>query len=273
MIMNFSVLMSVYKRENPKCFREALESIIQQTVKPTEIVVVKDGELTEFLDIICNEYNEKYKGLFKFITLKNNQGLGQALQTGMENCTYDIVARMDTDDIAKPERFEKQIREFEKDKNLAILGSAIEEFSITPERVDTIRIVPLLDQDIKKYAKRRNPFNHMTVMFRKNAVIDVGNYKPFHLNEDYYLWYRLLNKGYKAKNLPDCLVSARVDENMFQRRGGLGYILQEIKLQNIFYKNGFINLIEYTRNVTMRMSARLIPNLIRGYLYRKYMRK
>ena len=271
--MKFSVLLSIYKKENPVYFIESLNSIIEQTVLPTEIVIIKDGDLTQELEHVCLKYKNKYRDLIKVISLEKNQGLGKALQIGLKYCTYDIVARMDSDDIAKKDRFEKQIREFEKDDKLAILGSSIEEFSTTPDLIDSIRNVPLSNHEIRKYAKMRNPFNHMTVMFRKSAVLDVGSYQPFHLNEDYYLWYRLLNKGYKAKNLSESLVYARVDKNMFQRRGGVKYFLQEVKLQNIFYKNHFINTYEYVRNIGMRMSARLLPNAIRGILYRKYMRK
>lgn len=272
-MLKFSVLLSIYKKEKKQYFKQALESILNQTLKPSEIVVVKDGKLAYELDEVCLEYKEKYSAIFKFVELETNQGLGKALQIGVQNCSYEIIARMDTDDIAKPNRFEKQIREFEKDRKLTVLGSAIEEFSITPDVIDTIRSVPLTNQEIKQYAKMRNPFNHMTVMFRKSAVIDVGNYLPFHLSEDYYLWYRLLSKGYKTKNLSESLVYARVDKNMFKRRGGVKYFLQEVKLQNIFYKNHFINSFEYVRNLGIRMSARIVPNLVRGYLYKRYMRK
>ena len=272
-IMKFSILLSIYKKEKANHFKQALDSILNQTMEASEIVIIKDGPLSQELENICIEFDRRYKGMFKFVLLKKNQGLGKALQIGLRYCTYDIVARMDTDDIAKKDRFEKQIREFEKDDKLAILGSSIEEFSTTPDLIDSIRNVPLSNHEIRKYAKMRNPFNHMTVMFRKSAVLDVGSYQPFHLNEDYYLWYRLLNKGYKAKNLSESLVYARVDKNMFQRRGGVKYFLQEVKLQNIFYTNHFINTFEYVRNIGMRMSARLLPNAIRGILYRKYMRK
>ncbi|WP_110954054.1 glycosyltransferase [Anaerosinus massiliensis] len=272
-MLKFSVLLSIYKKEEPMHFRLSLDSILNQTLLPAEIIVVKDGKLSANLDDICVEYNIKYTNLFKFVLLEKNQGLGKALQVGLQYCSYDIIARMDTDDIAKPDRFEKQIREFQKDDLLVILGTTIEEFSTTPERIDSIRKVPLSNQEIRQYAKMRNPFNHMTVMFKKSAVLDVGNYQPFYLCEDYYLWYRLLNKGYKAKNLSESLVYARVDKNMFQRRGGIKYFLQEVKLQNIFYRNHFINTFEYIRNIGIRMIARLIPNAIRGILYRKCMRK
>lgn len=271
--MNFSVLLSVYKKENPIYFRQALESIIKQSILPTEIVVVKDGELTADLERICNQFLEKYDKLFRVIPLKQNVGLGMALQIGVQECKYDIIARMDTDDIAKPERFAIQLKEFEQDEELAIIGSSIEEFSTTIDNIESIRSVPLSHEKIKKYAKKRNPFNHMTVMFRKNAVLDVGNYQSIHLSEDYYLWYRLLNKGYKAKNLPQSLVYARVNRNTFQRRGGIKYFLHELKLQRIFYENHFISLYEFIQNIFIRAIVRIIPNELRGYFYRRYMRK
>ncbi|WP_019551921.1 glycosyltransferase [Propionispira raffinosivorans] len=271
--MKFSVLLSVYKKEKKQYFQQALESILNQTLLPSEIVVVKDGYLTTELNEVCLTYERKHSNLIRFVQLEKNQGLGTALRLGLNYCTYDIIARMDTDDIARSDRFEKQIREFEKDRNLAILGSAIEEFSTIPTVVNTIRNVPLLDQEIIEYAKKRNPFNHMTVMFRKKAVLSVGSYQPFYSNEDYYLWFRLLNKGYKAKNLSECLVSVRVDKNFFKRRGGVKYFFQEIKLQKIFYQSGFIDFFECMRNIIIRMIARVVPNIIRECLYKKYMRK
>ncbi len=271
-MLNFSVLMSIYHRENPFYFRESLESLLKQTISPSEIIIVKDGSLSGELDNICEEYNSKYPYLFKMISLETNQGLGIALRIGLQYCSHDIVARMDTDDIAKVDRFEKQIKEFENDGDLTIIGSAIDEFSQNIEEIDTVRKVPLTHKEIKEYAKKRNPFNHMTVMFRKSAVLAVGNYQPFHLSEDYYLWYRLLINGYKAKNLADSLVYARVDRDMFRRRGGVKYFLQELKLQNIFYQSNFINTFEYIRNVVIRMSARVMPNCLREVLYRNCMR-
>lgn len=271
-MLKFSVLMSIYQKENPLYFRQALDSILNQTNNPTEIVIVKDGKLTQELEAVCLEYENRYTNIVHFVELETNQGLGIALQIGLNHCRYDFVARMDTDDIAKVDRFEKQIKEFQNDDSLDIIGSAIDEFSISIDKIDTVRKVPLLHREIMEYAKRRNPFNHMTVMFRKSAVLAVGNYQPFHLSEDYYLWYRLLSNGYKTKNLADSLVYARVDKEMFRRRGGVKYFLQELKLQKIFYQSNFITSFEYIRNVVIRMIARLIPNFLREVLYRNCMR-
>lgn len=271
-VMRFSVLLSVYEKENPNYFEKSLESILQQSILPSEIVIVQDGSLPTKLYNICKYYYEKYPKLIKIISLEENCGLGMALQIGLTKCSFNLVARMDTDDIAKPERFEKQVRVFQEDKEVAIVGSYIDEFSESVENVESIRKVPITNSEIKQFAKMRNPFNHMTVMFRKSAVLDAGNYQPFHLCEDYYLWFRMLVKGYKMKNLPESLVFARVDKNMFKRRGGLKYFLQEIKLQNIFYKSNFISFFEYVRNIVIRVTVRLMPNTIRGLLYRKCIR-
>lgn len=271
--MDISVLMSIYAKENPTFFSCSMDSIIGQSVMPKEIILVQDGKLTPELNDICLSYQNDYPELIKIISLKTNHGLGKALQIGLLNCNYELVARMDTDDISKPDRFQKQVNEFMNDSELTILGSSIEEFSDNPKLIESIRMVPLTHTGIIKYAKKRNPFNHMTVMFKKSAVLDVGNYRPFHLCEDYYLWYRLLHHGYKAKNIAESLVCVRVDKNMFRRRGGLKYFIQEVKLQNIFLQNHFINLAEYIRNISLRMSVRFIPNVVRGYLYKMFMRK
>ena len=265
--------MSIYKKEKPNYFREALNSIINQTVQPAEIIIVKDGKLTQELDDVCMEYKEKHRELFKFISLEKNQGLGKALQIGLQNCRYDIIARMDTDDIAKIDRFKTQIKEFEEDKDLAIIGSSIEEFSVSPDKIDAVRKVPESYKEILIYAKKRNPFNHMTVMFRKQAVLSVGNYPNVSLMQDYYLWVKLLNRGYKAKNLKVSLVFVRADRNLFARRGGIDYFMREIKMQNKFRNEGFISWSDFVKNVCIRGSVRIMPNSMRKLFYRKILRK
>ncbi len=270
--LNFSVLMSIYKKEKSMYFRESLNSIINQTLQPTEIVIVKDGVLTQELDEVCIEYQKKYEGLFKFVELKKNQGLGKALQIGLQNCEYDIIARMDSDDIAKPNRFELQIKEFEEDKELVLIGSFIEEFSVSPNKIDTVRKVPEKYEEILTYARKRNPFNHMTVMFQKEKVLSVGNYPDVSLMQDYYLWVKLLKKGYKAKNLREPLVFVRADKNLFARRGGISYFVREIRMQNIFRHEGFIDWSDFIKNICIRGSVRIKPNSMRKLFYRKILR-
>lgn len=271
--MEFSVLISVYYKENSLYLRQSLDSVINQTIRPTEIVIVKDGPLTECLDSVIFEYCNKYSNLFKIININKNVGLGKALEQGIKSCKYDLIARMDSDDICKFDRFEKQLKQFKKQPELDIVGSYIEEFNENINDLGCIRKVPVYDTDIKKYIKKRNPFNHMTVMFKKKAVLDSGNYKELIYAEDYYLWGRMSIKNKKMYNIPECLVYARVGNGMYERRGGLTYFKREIKLQKLFLEMQLINRYELINNLLVRFIARSIPNRIRKKVYVKLLRK
>lgn len=270
--MNFSVLLSVYEKENPLFFEEALNSIINQTLQPTEIVVVKDGPISLLLDKVIKKYIDMYPSMFKVISLEKNVGLGEALKVGVNNCSNEIIARMDTDDISLPNRFEKQIPLIVNNKSISILGSWIAEFNENPSEVHSIRKVPLTYEEIKNSAKYRNPLNHMSVVFRKSVILEVGNYKSFIGNEDYYLWVRTLLKGFKIVNTEDVLLKVRTGDSMYSRRGGINYFITEIKLQKVFLKLGFTNIFDLFRNLLIRGSVRLLPNKIRAVIYRKVLR-
>lgn len=261
--------MSVYYKEKPIFFKQSLDSIINQTVKPDEIVLVKDGELSKELEVIIERYVIDYPLLFNIIAFKKNQGLGIALREGVNACSYDIIARMDTDDIAMPTRFEKQLSVLKQSPQIDMVGSFISEFDHTIEDITSIKKVPIHNDEIKKYAKRRNPFNHMTVMFRKNAVVKAGNYCPFPLNEDYYLWARMILQNSKMLNIDESLVYARAGDSMFKRRGGINYFYTDIKLQKEYFKLGFINFFEFIRNIILRFPIRLFPNSFRKWVYIK----
>lgn len=264
--------MSVYKGENPDFFRQSVNSVIEQTVKPSEIVIVKDGVLSYELENICNLLKEKYPGYVKFVSLEENMGLGLALQRGVLECNNALIARMDTDDIAKIDRFEKQLKVFSDDNEIVICGGDIEEFSCNPHEIHAIRRVPKTTEEIYKYARRRNPFNHMTVMFKKDAVLKVGNYQPINMLEDYDLWVRLILKKYKMINLSDILVAARTNKSMFSRRGGWKYFIQECHLYKKFYSLKFISLVEMLSTLIIRFIVRLLPLSIRKFAYMKILR-
>lgn len=272
-VIKFSVLMSVYKNEKPDYLREALESVVQQTVMPNEIVIVKDGLLTEELNAVINEYSEKYPALFKIVAFEKNRGLGLALKDGVLACSYEYIARMDTDDICKPNRFEKQIKYLEKNPRIALLGTWIKEFSKDKNKPDTITKLPCEHQEIVRFAKSRNPFRHMTVIFNKQAVLDSGNYRDFLWFEDYDLWVRMIQKGYEVANLSDFLVDVRADSNMFARRGGIKYLKQDIRFQRLLLNNGFINIFQYINNVVIRSLVRGLPNSFRVLVYKNLLRR
>ena len=268
----FSVLMAVYKKEQPLFFKEALRSVFDQSLIPNEVVLVKDGPLTEELEQIIVDFSSKNEQL-KVITLEKNQGLGEALRIGLNACSFDLVARMDSDDICKPYRFEKQIAFLKEHKEITIVGSWIEEFSDCKEEIEAIRELPQEDKQLKIFMKWRNPFNHMTVMFRKKDILAVGGYQPFYLLEDYYLWNRLANANYYFANIGESLLWARGGYTMLERRGGWKYVVSESKLLKFMYRSGRINIVEFGANLMMKSIIRLIGKHLRHTIYTFFLRK
>ena len=268
----FSVLMAVYKKEQPLFFKEALCSVFEQSLIPNEVVLVKDGPLTEELEQIIVDFSSKNEQL-KVITLEKNQGLGEALRIGLNACSFDLVARMDSDDICKPYRFEKQIAFLKEHKEITIVGSWIEEFSDCKEEIEAIRELPQEDKQLKIFMKWRNPFNHMTVMFRKKDILAVGGYQPFYLLEDYYLWNRLANANYYFANIGESLLWARGGYTMLERRGGWKYVVSESKLLKFMYRSGRINIVEFGANLMMKSIIRLIGKHLRHTIYTFFLRK
>ena len=268
----FSVLIAVYTKEQPLFFREALRSVFEQSLIPNEVVLVKDGPLTEELEQIIVDFSSKNEQL-KVITLEKNQGLGEALRIGLNACSFDLVARMDSDDICKPYRFEKQIAFLKEHKEITIVGSWIEEFSDCKEEIEAIRELPQEDKQLKIFMKWRNPFNHMTVMFRKKDILAVGGYQPFYLLEDYYLWNRLANANYYFANIGESLLWARGGYTMLERRGGWKYVVSESKLLKFMYRSGRINIVEFGANLMMKSIIRLIGKHLRHTIYTFFLRK
>ena len=272
--MDFSVCMSVYKNDKTVFVAEALDSILNQTVRPSEIVLIVDGVVPPELKMLLCEYEINHKELFRIIWLPENKGLGNALNIAIKESKYELIARMDSDDIAVSNRFEKQLKYFEENPSLSIIGGAITEFIGTPDNVVGRRICPLENEAIKKYMKRRCGFSHMTVMFRKSEVLRAGNYQDWFWNEDYYLWIRMQQIGCVCANLPDILVNVRVGKDMYQRRGGWKYFKSEAKLQKYMLENKMISIYRFIYNVSIRFAVQvLMPNTIRGWIFRKFARK
>lgn len=271
-MLPFSVCMSVYRNDRPQDFSIALNSIINQTHPPNEIVLVVDGPVTHEIDLVINQLLAEAIPS-KIICLEKNQGHAIARQTGVENATYELIALMDSDDISKPYRFEKQIKEFEKDSRLDVLGGQITEFVCDVDNVVGSRRVPLDTETIKSYIKKRCPFNQVTVMMRKSAMIAVGGYQDWYCDEDYYLWVRMALAKCKFKNLDDILVNVRVGKEMYARRGGVKYFKSEAKLQKYMLTHRFINYTQYVFNVMVRFVVQvLMPNRIRSFVFQKLFR-
>lgn len=270
--MKFSVLVSVYIKEKSSFLRESLISIIEQTQLPNEIVLVKDGKLTNELDEIINQCILHTTIPFKVVSLPVNQGLGNALNEGLKHCTYDIVARMDTDDIAKKNRFEKQLKVLQNNSNIDLVGSWIDEFHDDIRNVVSIRKLPENQKKIIEFAKQRNPVNHPTVMFRKEAVLSVGSYQHFPLFEDYYLWVRMLVKGCQFYNIQSSLLYFRTSSDVYKRRGGWNYALHEYHLRRFMWHSHFISTKEFVLEIPLRFIARIIPSFLRRYIYMSCLR-
>jgi glycosyltransferase involved in cell wall biosynthesis len=271
-LLNFSVLISVYHKENPLFFNDSLNSIINQTLIPDEIVLVQDGPITAELESVIKYFKNKFVNL-KVIVLESNKGLGFALNTGILNCMNNIVIRMDSDDISTKDRFEKLIDHYKKNTHLSVIGSFVDEFETSPLNILRTKRVPLEHSEIIKLSRYRNPINHPTVLMIKEHVILSGNYLSFHLNEDYYLWVRMIKHGYLFANLPDSYVKMRVSNSTYIRRRGYKYFLAQQKLFEYILKEGLINPLEYILGSFIRFFFKVIaPIFLVKFLYNKILR-
>lgn len=269
MAENFSVLMSLYIKEKPDYFRACMESILSQTVMPDEIVIVKDGPVTEELDAVLNEYVCKKPSLYTIVPLETNRGLGLALAEGILHCKHELVARMDTDDICRKDRFELQLAEFQKNPELDVCGSHIVEFETDVSNTVAQRTVPLTDEDIKKYQKRRDGVNHMTVMYKKSKVLEAGNYQSCMLMEDTYLWVRMILAGATFMNIDDSLVYARIGKDMYERRGGYAYYKKYKTGRKKVRETGYIGFTDYYYTLLVQFVVAIMPNKLRGWVFKK----
>ncbi len=264
-----SVLMSVYIKEKPEYLDECFKSLLRQTIKADEWVIVEDGPLTKELYNVLDVYARDYPELIKRVRLNKNQGLGLALRAGVPECKNELIARMDTDDIAREDRFEKQWAVFEKDSLLDICGSNIDEFEENPRNVVAKRIVPTTHENIVRYQKRRDAFNHMTVMFKKKSVLDAGNYESCPLMEDTFLWARMIMNGARCANIAEPLVFARIGHDMFERRGGWAYFKKYAMAKRKVLQTGFISWYDYLYTVLAQFVVATMPQVIRGWFFKK----
>lgn len=269
---DFSVIMSVYKNDKPEQLDIALDSIINQTLPPNEIIVVVDGPVPDESVRVLENKKQVYPEL-KVFYQKENQGLGAVLRIAVANAQYDYLARMDSDDIALPNRFELQMNEFRKDSKLSLVGGMITEFVDTPDNIISKRILPCSDADIKQFMKSRCGVNHMTVIMKKEDLLKAGNYQPDFRQEDYYLWARMILAGCTFKNIPEVVVNVRSGYDQFARRGGLKYYKDVLKFNCWMYEKKLISLPRMVYNDCVRGLVQfLLPNSIRTFIYKKALR-
>ncbi len=270
---HFSVLMSLYIKEKPEYFCQCMESMLRQTVLPDEIVIVKDGPLTAELENTLAEYVAADPERYTIVPLEKNVGLGLALAEGILHCRNELVARMDTDDISADDRFEKQLCAFADHPEIDICGGQIAEFEGSIDNIVARRTVPTDHASIVRYQKRRDAFNHVTVMFKKSAVLRAGNYQSALLMEDTMLWANMIMAGAQCMNLEDTLVFVRVGADMFERRGGWKYFLKYKEGRKKVYDTGFISRWDYDYTLMVQLVVALMPQKLRGFVFKKILHR
>jgi len=266
--LSFSVLLSVYEKEKPEFFNQAFESIWdEQTLKPDQIVLVKDGPLPYDLCIEISRWQGKLKDVLSIVELSENVGLGAALNAGIEACNYDFIARMDTDDISLPNRFEKQVAFMKAHPDIVASSAVLEEWSKDLSQKIGVRLLPTCPFLIANFSKRRSPLSHPLVIFRKSIVTEVGGYPPLRKAQDYGLWSLLLIRGYKLANLSDTLLKMRTGTELHSRRG-IVFLKHELALLRFQKKIGFLSYSQFITNFLLKAALRLSPVFIKKIAYR-----
>lgn len=269
---NYSVLMSVYAAEKPEHLRLSMESVFSQTLPTNDFVLLCDGPLTADLDRVLEEAYRAHPEVLRIIRMERNRGLGPTLNDGLPLCRNELIARMDSDDVALPDRCRLQVLAFEKEPELAIVGGAIDEFEHDPGNVVAHKAMPETQEEILRYARVRNPFNHPTVMYRKSVILTQGGYPCKNLHEDYALWGRLILAGVSCRNLPETLCKMRVDSGMYARRGGAKYLKQAIRLRWQFYREGLYTFWSFLYVSAGLAFVCLAPQPLRRAAYRRFLR-
>ena len=277
MDVQYSVLMSVYAKERPVFLKAALYSMVKQTVRPMEIVLVCDGPLTDALETVLKDRElEKY---LRLVRLEKNGGLGAALNEGLKHCSCEWVARMDSDDISAPNRCQLQLEYLQRHPEVDVLSGTVAEFTgiaeteeCAKQAVISYKKVPESWPEAEHYIKQRNPMNHPCVMFRKSRVLAAGSYQPCPLFEDYDLWVRMYLNGSIMANLDQVLLYMRVNE-VHKRRGGISYAKHVINFWQMMYQRNMITFPQCVSNAGMRVAVSLMPNSVRKMIYDKKLRE
>jgi glycosyltransferase involved in cell wall biosynthesis len=269
---NFSVLISLYKTNVPVFFRQALASIFEQSYPPSEVVLVIDGEKTEEQQMVIDSIKKNYPEILKVIQLGKNIGQGPALNEGLKYCSHELVARMDTDDISKPHRFERQLAVFAQDSQIDVCGSWVDEFESDIKNAEFVRTVPEFHDEIAIYAKNRSPLNHPSVMYKKTKILQCGGYELFGFLDDYLLWMKMLKQGCIFYNVQESLLFYR-SANLYKKRGGIIYAVDSCKLQWRFYQLGMIGIFTAIKNSIVYFVVKVSPVIVTKLVYKTFLRK
>ena len=270
---DISVLMSVYKNDIPENVKVAVESVYNQTLKPKQIVMIVDGPVPEELKEMLVSFEREYD-IYENIWLEKNLGTGGALEQGWQKCTCDYIAKMDSDDISVPDRFEKEMDFLEKHPDVDIVGSNMQEFFVELENLGGVKAVPETHEEIVDFMARRSPFCHQTVIMKREILEKAGGYKPWYYAEDYYLWIRMYFAGAKFYNIQENFVYMRMNYDSFARRGGLKYYKSIKGLLKLMYKHKMMGFFAYTKAKIIRFVGHvLVPKKLKKTMYLKFLRK
>ncbi|MFT3952377.1 MAG: glycosyltransferase [Oscillospiraceae bacterium] len=268
---DYAVLMSVYEKETPAHFSHSLDSILAQTVQCRQFVLVCDGALGDALEAVIARYERRFGGRMDVVRLETHSRLGNALNAGLARCRYEIVLRMDADDVAKPYRAEKQLAAMANGAGLC--SAFVAEFSGTPTRVTAIKTLPVTHEQIVRYMRRRNPMNHPCTTFLKSAVERAGGYQDCPWFEDYDLWVRMLRSGCRAVNVPEVLLFMRAGKEMYARRGGFAYLKHALRFRLKLLRAGASTLPDFLASAAAQTASALMPVSLRKRLYELFLRK
>ncbi|MDR0293600.1 MAG: glycosyltransferase [Oscillospiraceae bacterium] len=268
----YSVLMSVYHKDNPDWLKKAVDSMLAQTVKPCEFVMVKDGPAGETLDRVITEYAQAWPALFKIIQLPENVGVGLAKKEGVLVCTEEFIAIMDADDYSLPDRVEKEYAKFFECPELDVVGCLVDEFIDTIDHVAAHVILPETHEAIVSFAKKRCPIRHPSCLIRKDAILEAGNYRSLRFGEDYELIVRMIQNGCKIYNIPEVHHFVRISKNFYRRRGGAECLKKVYILKRTLLRNGFLSRGEFMVSFGLHMIIIIMPVRLRAFVYRRFLR-
>ena len=263
--MKFSLLLPVYHKDTLEWLTASLDSIIAQTKLPTEVIVLQDGDISLALQQKIKNFQKT--NCCQWLKFKGHKGLANILNEGLKNAKYNWVARLDSDDINLPDRYQKQIDFLEKNPEVDLVGGYCLEFDTNPNGPYQMKKLPLTTKKIHSLLKKRNAINHVSVFYRKSSVLQTGGYESYLGMEDYHLWVKMILKGFCLRNIPEKLILQRAGKGMIDRRGGWKYFWTEVRLQIFFLKVGFINLREFFRNLAVRLILRSAPSFFRKKIY------
>lgn len=269
---NYSILSTLYKNDSPEYLRQSIESMLSQTIVTNDYVLVADGPISLELEDVLKEYECKYD-FFNVVRLAQNVGLGAALNEGLKVCKNDLVARLDADDISLPTRCEEQLSAFEKDGELVIVGTDMYEFDDDPDKVVSLKQMPYTHEQIYKFGKRRNPFNHSSVMYKKSVIMELGGYANLRRSQDIELWARVLYAGNKCLNIDKPLIKFRCGGSRVQRKKKWSNVKSDLKVFKKNYKMGYASFADYVYVWITQMAFFILPTKLAGKLYKKLFRK